>query len=923
MKESEQNRIEKIVSEQMDFPPEGAREEMIDMSSKTFCMLGHAHIDLGYRWDFKETIHRVAPWTFEGVLDVMERNPGFTFCQSQMYLYDAVRREYPLIFQKIVSWIEKGNWEVIGGSWSEYDAMLPSGESIIRQYLVGHGFAKKMFGMKPHPVAFVPDSFIGHAETLPQILSGCGIRYYVFCRGLPKDPETGRAETRVFKWVGPDGSALLAYRPVGNYSTPALTEDQLARLSPYLAISSTDNELVLYGTGDHGGGPRDEDMDALRNAGSIQGAPAWEFSRADHFFSRLERELGERFPNDSLPEFRGTMEAFATGALTSQAASKRNNRICERSVLSAERAVTVSTFLQRKPCFPRVDFQEVWRDLLTLQFHDILPGTSVAAVYRDADLMYEKIKERTTQMLIDAIVRICSRIDTGGTQHGTAGGSSGGVSRAADDAAGGASRGPACIGPANRSCPLFVFNPGTVPLNTCISMPYPKERFGWMEDFSNKSEQFSLLGPDGAAVEAFFGKEALHFPAQLPPLGYALYRLIRDDGNGKTTPEPTTTLGFESGKVENRFFTVSFSPENGNLTSIIDKRTGEELLEDESNVPELYDENELATSWVRVIEGPPRKLRQLRPLHLKDATPYSLTVSSTCASDFACVTRELTFYNDIERIDCRLLVEWHESNAFLKLGFSPALDRPSVVTSLPYGTTAVTTPEREFAMQDWVDIHDESRGLAVITDGASGADVEGGRLRVSVMRNVRDMDPAMSHGKHELSYCLYPHGVTEGGTPRVAEITTAAKQFLIDTYSLWDSEHPGGIMNWDHYSIDTSVPLEKSGSFVEVRSDTVFLETVKMVEEEYTPAGIVLRLREVEGKKSKAEVTLPFIPSEVLKADHLERPEGAAGPAEEGSAENSGPAAKRFPFHNRVVTVELSPYELCTVVARMDNPTML
>ncbi len=894
MKESEKKRIEKIVSEQMDFPPEGAREEMIDMSSKTFCMLGHAHIDLGYRWDFKETIHRVAPWTFEGVLDVMEKNPGFTFCQSQMYLYDAVRREYPLIFQKIVSWIEKGNWEVIGGSWSEYDAMLPSGESIIRQYLVGHGFAKKMFGMKPHPVAFVPDSFIGHAETLPQILSGCGIRYYVFCRGLPKDPETGKAESRVFKWVGPDGSALLAYRPVGNYSTPALTEDQLARLSPYLALSRTDNELILYGTGDHGGGPRDEDMDALQKLGSIQGAPSWTFTRADHFFSRLEREFDDRCADDSLPEFRGTMEAFATGALTSQAASKRNNRICERSILSAERAVTVSTFLQRKPCFPRVDFQQIWRDLLTLQFHDILPGTSVAAVYRDADAMYEQIKERTTQMLLDGIVRICSRIDTRSTQPEAAGG-----------------------------YPLFVFNPGTVPLNTCISMLYPKERFGWMEGFGRNPEQFSLLGPDEEVLEASFGEDALHFQAQLPPLGYALYRLIRRDQSGKTNPEPTTTLRFESGRIENRFFTVSFSQENGNITSILEKRSGKELLRAESNAPELYHEKELATSWVQVIEGPPRKLRPIQPVRLQEATPYSLTVSSTYASDYACVTRELTFYDDIERIDCRLLVEWHESNAFLKIGFSPALRQPTVVTSLPYGTTAVSTPEREFAMQDWVDIHDESRGLAVITDGASGADLDDGRLRISVMRNVRDMDPGMSHGKHGLSYCLYPHGVTEGGAPPVAEITTVAKQFLTDVYSLWDSEHPGGIMNWDHYSIDTSVPLEKSGSFVEVRSDTVFLETVKMVEEEYTPAGIVLRLREVEGKKSKVEVTLPFIPSEVLKADHLERPEGAAGPAEEGSAENSGPAAKRFPFHNRVVTVELSPYELCTVVARMDNPTML
>ncbi len=99
-------------------------EENYDMSYLSMYMLGHAHIDLCYRWDIEETIHRISPMTFKGVLDVMERVSGFTFCQSQLFLYEAMEKMYPRIFEQIMKWIKRGQWEVIGGAWCEYDTML-------------------------------------------------------------------------------------------------------------------------------------------------------------------------------------------------------------------------------------------------------------------------------------------------------------------------------------------------------------------------------------------------------------------------------------------------------------------------------------------------------------------------------------------------------------------------------------------------------------------------------------------------------------------------------------------------------------------------------------------------------------------------------------------------------------------------------
>ena len=394
--------VEQIVAEQQDFPPEGAERGPSDMSGITLHMLGHAHIDLGYRWDFEEAIHRIAPDTFRGVLELMQKTPGFTFCQSQMFLYAQMEKEYPAIFARIRQFIAEGRWEVVGGAWCEYDAILPSGEAVIRQHLQGLRYAQDNLGVQDVRVAFVPDSFIGHAATLPQILSGCGIRYYLFCRGLPK------GHRRAFRWVGPDGSGIVAYLPFGPYSNPPLTKSHLELLKPFADAGVTTHELALYGTGDHGGGPRQIDIDALLALEKHRTAPKWRYGTAHQFLDLVF--AGADAP--SLKEHRGSMRSFATGSLTSQAQAKRENRLCEHKLITAEALCTTASIYQRKPAYPRIDLMRLWRRLLALQFHDVLPGTSVAGVYRQALAEYEQINREADMLVKDRLARIGSRLDT-------------------------------------------------------------------------------------------------------------------------------------------------------------------------------------------------------------------------------------------------------------------------------------------------------------------------------------------------------------------------------------------------------------------------------------------------------------------------------------------------------------------------------
>ena len=166
-----------------------------DFSDFTFYLVGHAHIDLAYRWRWNETVHRVARDTFRGVLDMMDQVPEFTFVQSQLALYEAVKTHYPDLFARIRARIDEGRWIVADG-WCEYDQTMPGGESMIRQHLLGSRYAREVLGCEV-TLGWAPDAFSGHVHTLPTILKGCGIERLLYGRGVP-------GSTPYFWWEGPD-----------------------------------------------------------------------------------------------------------------------------------------------------------------------------------------------------------------------------------------------------------------------------------------------------------------------------------------------------------------------------------------------------------------------------------------------------------------------------------------------------------------------------------------------------------------------------------------------------------------------------------------------------------------------------------------------------------------------------------------------
>ncbi|MEW6755234.1 MAG: glycoside hydrolase family 38 C-terminal domain-containing protein [Candidatus Latescibacterota bacterium] len=837
---------ERIVAEDPDFPPPGAPQGPVDLSPFTLHMVGHAHIDLGYRWNQAETVHHVAPWTFRGVLDLLDSTPGFTFCQSQLWLYEAMRREHPELFARIRAGVRAGAWEVVGGAWCEYDAILPSGEAVIRQHLHGVRYAREVLGVEEHEVAFVPDSFCGHAATLPQILAGCGFRYYLFGRGLPQDPEAPEKTRRAFRWVGPDGSSVIAFLPFGPYATGPLTPEYLPALGPYARASVSDQELVLHGQGDHGGGPRQAEIDALHALQRVPGAPRWRFSTVH---AACRAAFGGQ-TTAALAEHRGNLGGFATGALTSQAQAKRRNRQLEKEMLAAEATAVVGTLLSRKPAFPRVEVRDLWRRLLGEQFHDILPGTSVAGVYRDTHAAYDAVAQGAQHLLADGFARIRARLDTCG----------------------------------EGAC-LVAYNPGLLPVRTPVGAALPSWLGPGLEGASH------LVDGAGTQVPCHRQGDGILFLADLPPLSYRAFRLLPGPP-GLSLPRAPT---FAAGVLESPHFRLTFDMATGDLVGMVDRRDGRPVLRGASNALGLHGEMGIATAWVQAFSGERVALKLVEPPRLTESNPFYTRVATTSRSRASTFRREVTVYSGVDRVDFRLLVDWHEGNHFLKLGFAPALAEPRLRAALAHGSAPVPEPAREFCLHDFVHLADAQGGLALLNDGAYGCSFAGGRLGLSVIRTARDMDPQMAHGRHELRYAVYPCPAATPDSALLAQAASLEGRVLC----AFEPGHPGGLKSWGAYGGAWSLPPEHA--FVSLGGAGAVLCAFKIPEEDWLPLSFVVRVRDADGDGGPCVLELPAQVSAAVEVDHLER---------------ERPGGVALEWRGRRVFLRLGPYEIRTVLAR-------
>jgi alpha-mannosidase len=346
---------------------------------KRLACIGHSHLDVAWLWTYEQT-RRKAQRTFAIACDLLDRDPSFEYVQSQPQLYLFVEEEDAQLFDRVRAFAAQGRFDPrVAALWVESDCNIPSGESLLRQMLFAQRYCRERFGMTPD-VAWLPDSF-GFANTLPQLLAHAGIPYFMTTK-LQWNDTTKFAHPQ-FVWEGPDGSRIVSAMLQG-YDGPAY---------PWrVAAARKRGEPLLLGFGDGGGGVTPKMLDYVASSARWIRLGEW-----------LEELHGRR---DTLPVHRDELYLeYHRGVYTTHHGMKFHNALCERALGEAEELLSWCAAVHA----PRASVaqlhervREAWRIVLRNQFHDVLPGTSIEAVYADAWLEYADAEELAASAIASA-----------------------------------------------------------------------------------------------------------------------------------------------------------------------------------------------------------------------------------------------------------------------------------------------------------------------------------------------------------------------------------------------------------------------------------------------------------------------------------------------------------------------------------------
>lgn len=361
--------------------------------------IGHAHMDIAYLWPV-EQIRQKNARTSSNVLRLMEHDQEFHFSHTQPQLYEYTATDFPEIFEAIKTRVAEGRWEVMGGMWVESDCNIPSGESLVRQILLGRSYFKEEFGDVETPVLWLPDTF-GFPWSLPQLMKLAGLKYFV--TNKLNWNQYNRMPSSSIWWQGIDGSRVLAQflttpREVQhlpfptNYKSDLSAAEVLGTVANATSGPDVNDFLIAYGYGDGGGGPTEELIRKARAYESLPGAPKLRMGRVDTALAAIA-DSADRLPvwNDEM-----YLEGHR-GTLTSQAWIKRANRLAERAIHDTEAAM-VMAWPAGVAADLRARLRAMWKRVCLNQFHDVLTGTSVVIVFDDARADYAWVHQEATSL---------------------------------------------------------------------------------------------------------------------------------------------------------------------------------------------------------------------------------------------------------------------------------------------------------------------------------------------------------------------------------------------------------------------------------------------------------------------------------------------------------------------------------------------
>jgi alpha-mannosidase len=651
--------------------------------------IGHAHIDTAWLWPLRETVRKCTR-TFASAVAMMDDYPDYKFCASSAQHYTWIEERHPELFAKITDRVERGQWIPVGGMWVESDMNLPSGESLVRQIVFGQRYFEEKFGRRCTEV-WIPDVF-GYPAGLPQLFAAGGMHRFVTQKLSWNKQNVFPHST--FWWEGLDGTRVLThFPPVDTYNAEITPREFAFSVTNFKDHGWSTDSLMPFGHGDGGGGPTREMVERARRLAHIDVRATLEIDTPSAMFARIERDAAMGAP---VPVWRGELYfEMHRGTLTSQLKTKLGNRRCERLLVEAELwAATLGR---------RADVDELWKRVLTQQFHDILPGSSIAWVHEDAERILAEVEA-------DVETRIAALLDElagGGTV--VANRSDAAVDEVVVlDVADAALDAPTqrladgttalrVAAPALAVAPLRALAVDDRVVLTDTSMANGRLAVRW-DHHGNITSIIDLarareIVPTGSVAAAL--ELAVDHPVEYDAWDVEAWTVA--GGAPLTGGDDVTVTVVDSGPLVGR---VRVERAFGPSTSVVtyELRAGSAQLTVHVELDWHHDEHLLSMSF---------------PLDVR-------AEAATCDVQFGVVSRPT-----------------HPSSPWDAAKFEVCAHR-------------------------FVDVAEPDYGVAILNDGRFGHGVFDGRVRVSLARAAQYPDPLADRGRHEVTLAVLPHGAGLG-----------------------------------------------------------------------------------------------------------------------------------------------------------------
>ena len=685
-------------------------EDMSGYEDVIASCIGHTHIDVAWLWTVAQTREKVAR-SFSTVLKYMEEYPEYKFMSSQPALYQFLKERYPETYEKIKERVKEGRWEPEGGMWVEADCNLTSGESLVRQFLYGKKFFKDEFGIDSR-ILWLPDVF-GYSGALPQIMKKSGIKYFMTTKLAWN--QINKVPYDTMMWRGIDGSEIFTHLittlGVGQSEADFFTtyngmlhpDAILGGWHRYQNKDINNDILIAFGYGDGGGGPTREMLEtSKRMEKGIRGIPKVRQEFAGNYFEELEERVEG---NKSLPVWEGELYfEYHRGTYTSMGRNKRSNRRCEQLLMDAE-LLEVLTGTSEKE-----EMDKIWRTVLLNQFHDILPGSSIAEVYEVTKKEYAEIESRLAEMIAEKL----NLLMDGGQDK------------------------------------ISVFNTLGFDRNDVVSL-------GDCHAAALTDESGKIYPVQETA------QGAVAYITDIPAKGGKTLQLL------DTVKEEASRIQITENGIETPFYRISID-ENGLFTSIYDKECDREVLKagEKGNLLRMYEDKPMHYDCWDIDMYYSEKYwdaEKADKIQWTEEGPVRATLEIQRTISNSVIKQKIHFYADSRRIDFSTWVDWKEHQHLLKVHFPVNIHSDEATFEVQFGNlkrkihgnTSWDEARFESCGQKWMDISEGHYGVSLLNDCKYGYSAKDSNIALTLIKSGIEPNKTADQEEHVFTYALYPH----------------------------------------------------------------------------------------------------------------------------------------------------------------------